>query len=360
MITTDIAIIGGGNIGLAVAHELSRHGYKVMVLEKNKIGKGATWASGGMLRPLTECTENKKMLSLALESHALYPRYVQKLEQESGVSLGYQTTGSLILAQSPEAWKKLQVWHRRVSAINNTPHLLSSVEIQHQEPLLAPQQGGLFMPLDHWLNSRKLVTALALAATKQGTLIKEEITVEKVITEQKGILLETTNGKIHTRKVVNCAGAWASLVTPELQIKPIKGHMLRLDAKGLSINHILCHDDLYIVPQVDGSLIIGSTTEDVAFDISIKKETIMQLRDHAVALVPRLNNCPVIEEWIGFRPHSPEGIPFLGRLRKNYFVATGHYRNGILLTPMTARLIAELIFEEDNKKFTPSYAYEGG
>lgn len=347
---TEIVIIGGGNIGLAIAYELSRHNLNVLVLEKNKIGKGAAWASGGMLRPLTECTENKKLLSLALESHALYPRYVQDLEQESGISVEYQTKGSLILAPSSASWKALRELYREVYALNRHVRFLSSTELQQYEPLLATHKGGLFMPLDHWLNSRRLVTALGVAAKKHGVIIEEGISVEKISEEDNGFFLQTTKGKNHARKVVNCAGAWASLVTPELRIKPIKGHMLRLDARGLSISHILCHDHLYIVPQADGSVIIGSTTEDVDFDTSINKETVRQLRDHAVTLVPALKNCQVIEEWIGFRPKSPDEMPLLKALRKNYFVATGHYRNGILLTPITARSMSELILQEENKR----------
>jgi thiazole synthase len=350
--TSEIVIIGGGVIGLAIAVELKRRGAIVTILSRD-FQQAASHAAAGMLAPLAEQISSPAMLDLCLKSRWLYPEWVCKLEELTGVDTGYFPCG--ILAPILKKNRELLTGNNEPDRgkIDATATWLDRDAIQLYQPGLGEDVvGGWWYPEDGQVDNRQLVKSLLQAAQSLGVEIKEGITVEAIEQKQgKVTSVLTSAGKFSADRYVLASGSWVNQLLP-LPVSPVKGQMLavrmpQVNHQPFPLRRVLYGEDNYLVPRQDGRLIIGTTVEEVGWTPHNTPEGIKTLLEKAIRLYPAIADWAIEEFWWGFRPGTPDELPILGASScENLILATGHHRNGILLAPVTASLIADLILEQ--------------
>ncbi|MEH1909213.1 glycine oxidase ThiO [Nostoc sp.] len=374
--TSEIVIIGGGVIGLAIAIELKLRGTHVTVFCRN-FQAAATHAAAGMLAPDAENIPNGAMRSLCWRSRALYPDWTRKLEELTGLNTGYRPCG--ILAPVFEeargegaggdegaGGEKLILSSPSSPSSSSSPsspaYWLNKEAIhQYQPGLGAEVAGGWWYPEDAQVDNKALAHVLWTAAESVGVELKDGITVEAFLQQQGQVIgVQTNAGIIRAAHYVLASGAWSNELLP-LPVRPRKGQMLSVRIPGfvpeLPLKRILFGQDIYIVPRRD-RLVIGATSEDVGFIPGNTPEGIQKLLQAAIRLYPQLKHYPIQEFWWGFRPATPDELPILGISHcQNLTLATGHYRNGILLAPVTAALIADLILSQKSDPLLADFHY---
>lgn len=351
----EYAIVGGGVIGLSVAYALAKAGKKAVVLERGEVGMEATWASGGMLRPITEFGGNKQFLKLCLDSLSLYKEFVDDLEQETGVDIEYNDRGNILVAMREEELKRLDEKYSIARSLGIKAKLLNCEQAQQAEPGLSACAGALLMPCDHMLNNRTLAEALTLGLQKRGIPVFEQCRVTSLLEEGEVVKGVAVGQKIVRAKAVICTcGSWADELIPGLGVVPIRGQMIRYALDGLEVHHVISNHPFYLIPRKDGTLVVGSTVEPVGFKKEVTPEGIAHLKGGAEVLLPALQGKKIVEQWAGFRPKSSDEFPFIGAVREGLYVATGHFRNGILLAPITAKLMLDYLEGKDElRAFSP-------
>lgn len=331
--SVEVLVVGAGLIGLATARELHQRGRRVVVVEAERAGQGASWAGAGMLG-LGEIPAAAPLRALAAASAALYPEFARAVSAETGLSLDYATTGTLALAGSVPA-----------ATLSAATPRLPPAELSRLEPSLSPAAaagGGVYLP-DHRLDNRQLVAALLAAARRHGVPVLEHCRVEALARDGEGFRARAGAVELRARNLIITAGAWASALHPRLApVRPRKGQLIALRA-GLGLTHTLLSKDVYLVPRGDGRVIVGSTLEDVGFDARLDPAVAARLRAAAERLVPVLRAAELIEHWCGFRPGTSDDLPIIGRLEAGLWVGVGHFRDGILLTPITAEVLADAV-----------------
>ncbi|WP_392479762.1 glycine oxidase ThiO [Nostoc sp. C110] len=374
--TSEIVIIGGGVIGLAIAIELKMRGTNVTVLCRD-FQAAATHAAAGMLAPDAENITNEAMRSLCWRSRALYPDWTTKLEELTGLNTGYRACGILAPvfegaegqgsreqgAGSREQGENFSPLHpSHCSPASSPAYWLNKEAIhQYQPGLGAEVVGGWWYPEDAQVDNKALAQVLRTAAECVGVELKDGITVEAFLQQQGQVVgVQTNAGIIRAAHYVLASGAWSNELLP-LPVLPRKGQMLSVRlpefAPEVPLKRILFGDNTYIVPRRD-RLIIGATSEDVGFTPNNTPDGIQKLLQAAIRLYPQLKHYPIQEFWWGFRPATPDELPILGTSHcQNLTLATGHYRNGILLTPVTAALIADLILEQKSDPLLADFHY---
>ncbi|MEH2315190.1 MAG: glycine oxidase ThiO [Nostoc sp.] len=362
--TSEIVIIGGGVTGLAIAIELKLRGTNVTVFCRN-FQAAATHAAAGMLAPDAENIPNGAMRSLCWRSRALYPDWTHKLEELTGLNTGYRPCGILtpFFEESRGAGDQ---GSRRESLSSSSPpspaYWLNKEAIHQYQPGLGAEViGGWWYPEDAQVDNKALAQVLWTAAESVGVKLKDGITVEAFLQQQGQVVgVQTNTGVIRAAHYVLASGAWSNELLP-LPVLPRKGQMLSVRipefASELPLKRILYGQDIYIVPRRD-RLIIGATSEAVGFTPNNTPEGIQTLLQAAIRLYPQLKHYPIQEFWWGFRPATPDELPILGTSYcQNLTLATGHYRNGILLAPVTATLIADLILEQKSDPILSNFHY---
>lgn len=353
--TNDVLIIGGGVIGLAIAVELKLRKASVTVLSRS-FSAAATHAAAGMLAPGAEKIPQGAMNDLCRRSLFLYQDWTHKLEEFTGLNTGFWPCGTLtpVYKESGE---------RDSSFPPSVAYWLDQEGIhQHQPGLAAEVAGGWWYTEDAQVDNRALAQALLTAAGCLGVEIKEGITVEGIVQQQQQVVgVKTNAGEIRAEHYVLATGAWSNELLP-IPVRPVKGQMLSVRVPEfvpeLPLSRILYGDGTYIVPRRDRQIIIGTTNENVGFTPHNTPFGIQTLLQQAIALYPQLQHYPLHEFWWGFRPSTPDELPILGTSPcKNLTFATGHYRNGILLAPITAKLIAELIWEQKSDPLLTEFNY---
>ena len=344
MKSANVLIIGGGIIGLAIAVELKRQGARVTVVSKDFV-QAASHAAAGMLAPMAERLTSNAMLDLCLRSRWLYPEWTRKLEELTGIETGYLPCGIL----APVYTKPESI------AEDDSAVWLDRQTIQMYQPGLSDRVvGGWWYPEDGQVDNRCLMRSLLQAAETLGVEIREGISVKAIQQRQgrvEGIL--TDAGQLEAEHYVLAAGSWSSQLMP-LPVRPVKGQMLSLRMpqklhQPYPLQRVLFGDDIYLVPRQDGRLIVGATVEEVDWTPFNTPKGIQNLLDKATQLYPAAADWQIEEFWWGFRPGTPDELPILGRSAcDNLSLATGHYRNGILLAPITASLIADLILRQSD------------
>ncbi len=330
MKTWDAILIGGGVIGLSLAMELRRNGAGVLVVDSGEPGREASFAAAGMLAA-HDPQLPPALQPLAHASIALYPEFVHELQDESGVNIDLRQDGTILFietdAQPPIAATELTAQERAA-----------------MEPALSYADRAVRLQ-EQSLDPRALVNALLKGAEHHGIDVAPGAAVLEVqISNGSATGVGTSKTRFSAPVVVNCAGAWAGQIGPlKFSTRPIKGQMLAVAARGL-VRHVIRAPHVYLVPRTSGRVLIGSTLEDVGFDKRVNPETLQRLHQAAANLVPQIGEARILEDWAGLRPVTPDGLPMLGPTAvQGYFVAAGHYRDGILLAPITARLMADVI-----------------
>jgi glycine oxidase len=335
----DVCIAGGGIIGLSLALELHHRGARVTVLDQGAPLSQASTAAAGMLA--TNDPENPPQLSpLSRLSSSLYPNYLARICDLSGLQVPFQTNATL------------QALPHETLATSNT---LTAAELSHLLPQLVP--GGRHFTLleEHSLDPRELARALLAAVSNTTIDLRPHTPVRIIRSLSQPIEVHTPTTTLHPSFFVDCTGAWAitSSRLPHLHVTPRKGQMLSVSLPpSFPLHFVVRTPEIYIVPRsadpAPTRAIIGATVEDAGFDTTVHSSDIASLRSRAAALLPSLAHAPQLEAWAGLRPATPDDLPILGLLpgQQNHLLAIGHYRNGILLAPATAQLIAQLIYNE--------------
>ena len=350
-----VAIIGGGVIGLTIARALTRRGMgDVIVIEKGEFGREASWAAGGILAPQVEANAADDFFRLACKSRDLYPQFAAELQAETGVDVELDTTGTLYVGFSDHEeteFRERFEWQRREGF---TVEWLDGNEARRLEPCLSDKvRCALRFPKDYRVDNRKLVQALLIANERLSVRLLSGCEVRGLKIENDKVTgIDTSRGLIETNMVVIAAGAWSSRIDSskelaEIDVEPVRGQMLCFEAKPQLMRHVIYSSRGYLIPRHDARLLAGSTTEHVGFDKRVTDEAIAAIRDMAVEISPAVQSLPLIDSWAGFRPKAKDGLPVLGLSSEidGLIYATGHYRNGILLAPITGDLIADVMIE---------------
>ena len=345
----DVLIVGGGVIGLAIAREVARSGMSVRLLERGATGGEATGASAGMLAAQLEAHEPGPLLSLSLASRALYPDFLRALQGETGETVDLRREGALVVALDEaerEALARSASAQRRMGLDVKT---LDAVEIRELEPLVSGDaHGGMHLPHEHTVDPRRLVEVLRRAAEAAGAEVRAGVEATCILMERgtaRGA--RAADGTEHrARETVVAAGAWAGALPaegiPVPPSEPVRGQMLCFAAPGI-VRHVVASEEVYLVPRSDGRLLAGSTMERAGFDRSVTAEGMARIAAAAIRLVPRLAAAAFHSAWAGLRPGTPDGLPVLGRAAPGLLYACGHLRNGIVLTPLTAAIVARIL-----------------
>lgn len=329
MHTSDVVIAGAGIIGLSIAIELRKVGATVTVLDRGEPGQEASSAAAGML-VTGDPDLGTPMRELAEAGAALYSSFVEELDLRSGLHSDLESRGALYVAAESERLE--------------SPALVPS-ELAEREPGLARH------PRVHFLSEQSVDPALLTQATieaakRLGITVHHEAQVENVaLTRDHLIEVRTSRVRYQTATFVNCAGAWANQIAgAAAPARPRKGQMLSVVPRDCKLRHVIRSREAYLVPRKDGRVIIGATVEDCGFDKTIDPAKIQQLHQKAANLVPSIGEAKILDAWAGLRPGTPDNLPIMGTGRlPGTYVATGHFRNGILLAPITGVLMAELI-----------------
>ncbi|HZS09254.1 MAG TPA: glycine oxidase ThiO [Blastocatellia bacterium] len=360
----DVAIVGGGVIGCAIAWRLAQAGMCVVVIERGEPGREASHAAGGMLVPLAEADFADDFFNLAVASRAMYADFASELREATGIDVEYRTEGTLYLALSGTDEEELDhrlSWQR---AAGFNVKRLDAGCVRKLEPLLNEKlRWALKFPDDHQVDNRRLMLAVITAARDAGAQFQTNTEARHLIIESQAgerhvAGVETTTGEVRARTVVIAAGSWSSLLTDQsgkqiadFQIEPVRGQMVAIENPAPSLRHIVYSRRGYVVPRLGGFVIAGSTSENAGYDKSVTAGGLASIIERAVEIMPILEQQRVIETWAGLRPHAPDDLPVLGADPElaGLVYATGHYRNGILLTPVTAQAISELIRTGESK-----------
>jgi glycine oxidase len=332
--TVDVIVAGAGIIGLTIALELAQSGYSVRVLERGQAMSEASWAAAGMLS--AEDPEHPAELNeLAALSIRLYPEFLSMVERLSGHSVRLRTQGTLMTTHGK--------FHH-----NDTPtcYSISADEAERRVPGLAAA-GRHFLWLEEAsLDPRDLCVALPLAVAAAGAALQQETEVLAVTSHSGSVEVRTRRGTVTAGAFVNCCGAWAAEVQPlAAEVEPRKGQMLTVRLPPpLDLAYVLRAPDVYMVPRGAGQIVIGATVERVGFDRRVEPMVVEMLHSQAVELWPPIASARVVESWSGLRPGTPDGLPLIGSAGQPHcWVATGHFRNGILLAPATALIVRQLL-----------------
>jgi glycine oxidase len=358
--TFDVAIIGGGIIGLSCAWKMAARGARVVVFERSQTGREASYAAAGMLAPSCEsavhpwhCSEKARdaMLDLCFASRDLFPVYARQLLEETGLDI------ELLLEGGPTSdWREPGILF--VPPREEDPRLDVLLEdgvitTYHQKP-------AVFLPKDGQVETRKLEEAVRAAALSRGVHIREGRPVHRLEIEAGQVTGVVTEHEVtNAKKVLLSAGSWSGQiegVPAEIaaSIRPLAGQMLQLRGDHL-VSHVIYSDGCYLVPRRDGRLLLGATVEEVGFQKRVTAGGVAKLLTAACALVPELRDVTLEAQWAGLRPATPDGLPMLGPTAlENLFVATGHGRNGILLSPATAEAITAAML--DNRSIPAAFS----
>lgn len=355
---SDVVVVGAGAVGLACAWRLAQRGLSVSVADPEP-GRGASHAAAGMLAPVTEVHYGEEpLLRLNLESARRYPSFVAELEEDAGTTVGYRACGTLAVAADADDHAWLGELHRFQAELGLDSERLTSRECRSLEPALAPTvRGGLRVGGDHQVDPRRLVSALLAACARRGVDVRRS-PATSVTTgpgeRVEGVALED-GGAVAAGSVVLAAGAGSGAVgglppgcLPPL--RPVKGQILRLGHRsgpallGRTVRGVVAGSHVYLVPRADGEVVVGATVEEQGFDTTVTAGAVHDLLRDAYALVPGVTELALTETTAGLRPCTPDNAPVIGgSVVAGLVLAVGHYRNGILLTPVTADAVADAV-----------------
>jgi glycine oxidase len=368
-VAADVVILGAGVIGLSIARSLARRGVRrVTIIERASPGAEASSAAGGMLAAQAEADHADAFLELACASRDLYPSFALELKEETGVDIELERTGTLYLGFTEEDEAEMSRRYDWQTSAGLMVQKLTPADARLMEPCISQEvRSALLFPLDAQVENRRLLVALLRAAEKYGVRLMtntEALSIRIERGEVRGV--ETSRGTVSAPLIIVAGGAWSSLIgasrgaggdvssrssnetsseLPPLRIEPVRGQMLCFDARERLARHVLYSPRGYLVPRIDGRLLAGSTTEHAGYDRRVTGAGVHAIMTHALEIAPALGQLALLDSWSGLRPRAEDDLPVLGACAsvRGLVYATGHYRNGILLAPITGEMIADVV-----------------
>ena len=364
MAAPDVIVVGGGVIGAAVTYFLSSAGVRVTLLEREELASQASGAAAGMLAPICESSGEGPFFQAAVRSLGMFEQLVPALKEGGGVDPQFVRSGVLRVALDPSDAEHLQQSVNRLHPYDVA--WLSPAEAREREPQITPGlEGALWSPREGHVYSPAMTRSFAQAAAAQGARIETGIPVQGLLRSGDRVTgVVTAEGDRPAGTVVLCAGVWtrfcAEWLSLRLPLEPIRGQILALDAPRPSFRSIVWGEGAYLVPKQNGSVIVGATEERAGFDRRVTAAGLSRLLQAAPELVPALAQSTFRQAWAGLRPDTPDHLPVIGPVPgvEGLLLAAGHYRNGVLLSPITGRLIADWLLgtemQAEARAFLPS------
>jgi len=355
---TDIAVIGGGVIGLLTACLLAKNGCSVTIIEQSQVASESSWAGGGILSPLYPWRYSAAVNHLASRSQQLYPGLVDGLRSSTGVDPQFVQCGMLI--------NKFDVDDLGYEWLNNNQIDYFNADEMANKNVPFEVEEFLFLPKIAQIRNPRFAQSLKKWAEQLGVEIFSHWQIDRVAHQSSQFNLESEKGKVISRQLIVCAGAWSAGLLKQLgidlPIKPVRGQMLLYKATPEFLSSMILSEGHYIIPRLDGHVLVGSTMEDVGFD----KQTTSQARELLESFIertlPELQKYPVEKHWAGLRPGSPDGVPFISSHPsiENLYVNTGHFRNGVVMAPASAELLVDLVLGKKAKIDASPYSLQCG
>ncbi len=364
-----VAVIGGGVCGLGVGWRLASAGASVTVYDRGQAGRESTWAAAGMLCPQMELRPEEESISLlGRESMTRWRGFVADLEADSDIPLHYRDEGTLFISADHDAAEQLRFLHDHQIELGMPVEWLTGDEVRDREPYISHNVvAGLVCLEDHHLDCRGLVRGLAEALVRRGGELRENTMVEGVVADGASVQGVRVDGAlVEADAVVVAAGTWSGMLDgldPSLKppVRPVKGQMIMLrQPEPRVLDHCLwarsSRDFCYMTPKADGTLLIGATVEEVGYNKDVTAGAVLDLLRAAWGVLPSVYEMPIVETWAGLRPASRDGAPILGRTEvEGLFMATGHFRNGILFAPVTADDVAHAVMTGETTETIAPY-----
>ena len=352
--THNIIIVGGGVIGLSIARSLALRGVDdVCLLEKSRLGTEASFAAAGMLAPQAEADSRDEFFDLLCKSRDLYPKFAAALKEESGIDIELDQTGTLYLAFNEHDQLEIDRRHEWQTRAGLPIEKINSLDARLLEPNIAPNiSGALRFPKDIQVENRRLLNALVNSVAQLNIRLRTGINVEAIRLEKNHVTgVQTSEETLDCHTVILAAGPWTSLIRSTIKIEPVRGQIVCLNTAPQLSRHVIYSPRGYIVPRHDGRLLAGSTSERAGFVKEVTVEAVTSILRNAIEICPAVASQPIADLWAGLRPKAPDGLPVLGPCGEidGLIYATGHYRNGILLAPITGELIAKAIVENTSQ-----------
>lgn len=366
--TAEVVIIGGGLIGCAIAFRLAQSRLKVTVLDRGEMGGEASQAAAGMLAPQGEMVESSGFFDLCAASRDLYENFIPEIEELTDQRVGYYREGSLLVAIDENECSDLEGIHRAQSRLGLKIESLAGEAVLKRVPSLSPKiRCGLFIPGDHWVNNERLITALVAACHRVGVTFHPRNAVTK-LTVRNG-RIESVEGSLDSSRLrstffaghfVLAAGCWSpELMAPleiELPMKPCRGQMIEFDST-VDLPLVVRAGHHYLVPRPPDRVLAGTTVEYAGFEKPVTGEGLLSILEGTVRFAPFISNLRFRRAWAGLRPDTADHLPILGYGEvENLIFATGHFRNGILLAPVTAQLISEILLTGSTSRAIDAYS----
>ena len=348
-----IAVVGGGIIGLSVGWQLARRDVAVVVYDRDEAGRGASWVAAGMLAPHSEVGfEEEEFLRLGIESLRQFPRFIDELEEDAGKRVPLDGRGTLIVGFHRDDTERIRRLYEFREHLGLPVEWLPGAAGREIEPLLSPKiSAAIWLPDDGQISNRDLIEAVKDALVARGGRIEEHTPVESIVVENgraKGI--RTDREEITASSVVVAAGCWSGLIdgipeTIKPPVRPVKGQIVALRmANEFRFEHVVRAPDAYLLPKDDGRLLVGATQEEMGFDVTPTAGPVMRLLERGWEAIPSIYDLPIDSIDVGLRPGSRDNEPLIGPTEvRDLYYATGHHRHGILLAPVTAYALCDMM-----------------
>ncbi|WP_243388315.1 glycine oxidase ThiO [Bacillus kexueae] len=345
--TFDVILVGGGIISSSIAYQLAKRQARVLIVEKNEMGCEASSAAAGMLGAQSEFSSEHPLIPLALDSRKLFPTLVEELEEVTKIDIGIVQKGLIKMATNDAHFQELishfTFWKEQGEKVE----WLHEKELQKLESNINHSKGAMYIPNDGQVRAADMTRAFCKAACQLGAVVKENTEVLDFLTEHDSIRgIKTTKGEFHAKYVVVAGGAWTNQLLKTDWVFPVKGECVSIVTKEPLVEAtVFSKDGCYIVPKKGNRLFIGATSVPHSYDKSVSVQGLTSLLDRAQSLLPKLREGVIERMWSGIRPQTKDGLPILGEHPsiKGVWIASGHYRNGILLSPITGVVMADLI-----------------
>lgn len=368
---SDVIVVGAGVIGMSIALALSKRGASVRIFDRGDPGGGASSAAAGVLGVQYELAFDGPLARLCLASLALYPRWIEELTEQTGIDVGYRRAGGLYVGLTPDGFddvKRSGAWQLPLGL---TREALGAAEARAIEPALSPEiAGAVRFAADARVDPPSLVKALRVAVERSGVEVRAGACVRRVLTESghaTGVVLED-GSIVRASTIVVAAGSYSALIDgttlPDGSVRPARGQIVELVVGALPVRHVIYGPGCYLSPRDDGRILVGSTLENVGFRPGVTASAVQGLLAAAIRLVPSLGDAGIGRLWSGFRPRPEGDLPLLGPTSiDGLIVATGHFRNGVIMSPITAAIITSVIEGSpspiDLEPFSVSRLYRG-